>query len=539
MKYIPNINKKLNHLIQNYSYKISRDEALKRTIKDEYNKAEDNLFIINTNKKKKKENNVKKYIEDIVNLFNKFKNIELQWGCHKLQSMELSPEESKLATILVDDNEPGYYLSSIYKKLIDYQNIFLDNIINCNSQNGLLHCYVKQLNNEIMIQDASINEIVKFNFEENNKNNLKLYSNLDELININTTNDISINKYNFELDQIEIELGNIILPGVRKFKPSDDELRFITYMFEGYRGKNSNILTNFNEKYPPQELTNKEKKILNKYIQDNENDDYKIFLFCLQLLIDYIQKTGKDKDIPICEIINNIPEHINIDEKVKIFFNNKNEFTVNKLVRIFELFEHLCWEQIKDNLLDEFMKPIDEDKKKLIYNKAFFKDDKKYNIKKVELASAIRKFISRYIAGKRSQSEINEDKMLFDYLNRVDLWARNIDDDPAFEKDYFELSSLKITVGEGKDFYDILGGDSQLLDLNVEEKNIKQIEDIELDEITKNQNRIIIGNENNDINNDINTQSNNNIKRNKIKEDEEEDENQNYTSRKKPKRKLF
>ena len=318
--------------------------------------------------------------------------------------MELSPEESKLATILVDDNEPGYYLSSIYKKLIDYQNIFLDNIINCNSQNGLLHCYVKQLNNEIMIQDASINEIVKFNFEENNKNNLKLYSNLDELICINTINDISINKFNYELDQIEIELGSIILPGVRKFKSSDDELRYITYMFEGYRGKNSNILTNFNEKYPPKELTNKEKKILNKYIQDNENDDYKIFLFCLQLLIDYIQKTGKDKDIPICEIISNIPEHINIDEKVKIFFNNKNEFTVNKLVRIFELFEHLCWEQIKDNLLDEFMKPIDEDKKESIYNKAFFKDDKKYNIKKIEFASAIRKFLSRYIVEK----EVNQ-----------------------------------------------------------------------------------------------------------------------------------
>ena len=77
------------------------------------------------------------------------------------------------------------------------------------------------------------------------------------------------------------------------------------------------------------------------------------------------------------------------------------------------------------------------------------------------------------------------------------------------------------------------------MNLNIEEKNIKQIEDIELDEITKNQNRIIIDNENNDINNDINTQSNNNIKRNKIKEDEEEDENQNYTSRNKPKRKLF
>ena len=100
----------------------------------------------------------------------------------------------------------------------------------------------------------------------------------------------------------------------------------------------------------------------------------------------------------------------------------------------------------------------------------------------MELAGAIRKFISRYLAGKRSQSEIGEDKMLFDYLIRVDLWVRNIDD-PKFEKEFFELSKFKITVGEGKDFYDKLGGDNELLNLfikeeeninyNIEEKNDK------------------------------------------------------------------
>ena len=161
----------------------------------------------------------------------------MQWGCHKIQKMNIS-EKSNLASILLDDSEPGYYLSSIYKKLIEYQNLFLDNVINCNTQNGLLHCFVKQLNNEIMVQDSGDNEIIKLDFEGNN-NNLKLYTNIDELIFINTTKDISSKKFNYEMDEIEIELGNIILPGVRKFKSSDDELRFITYMFEGYRGKNS------------------------------------------------------------------------------------------------------------------------------------------------------------------------------------------------------------------------------------------------------------------------------------------------------------
>ena len=240
MKYLPKINKKLNHLIDNYSYKINRDEASKKIIKDEFNKKENNLFVINN---LKKEENVNEYIEDLINLFKKFKNIQLQWGCHPLSQMIIN-SDSSLCSILLDDNEPGYYLASIYKKLIEYQNMFLDNIINCNSQNGLLHCFVKQLKSEIMIQDASFNEIIKLKINENEKNNLKLYSDLDELIIVNTSYEPFNNKFNYELDQIEIELGNIILPGVRKFKSTDDELRFITYMFEGYRGKNSNILTN-------------------------------------------------------------------------------------------------------------------------------------------------------------------------------------------------------------------------------------------------------------------------------------------------------
>ena len=65
----------MNYLIQNYSYKRSREDASKRTIKDEYNKNENNLFVININKKIK---NVEEYINDIKNLFDNFKNIELQ-----------------------------------------------------------------------------------------------------------------------------------------------------------------------------------------------------------------------------------------------------------------------------------------------------------------------------------------------------------------------------------------------------------------------------------------------------------------------------
>ena len=179
-----------------------------------------------------------------------------------------------------------------------------------------------------MIQDASTNEIVKLNMDENEKNNLKKYSDFNELISINISNDPFINKFNYELDQIEIELGNIILTGVRKFKYKDDELRYITYMFEGYRGKNSNILTNFNEKYPPNDLTQNEKKILHYFINNFGQDEYKNFLFGIQVLINYIQKSGQSQNTSIYNIITNMPEHINIDQNIKALFDTNKEIAI-------------------------------------------------------------------------------------------------------------------------------------------------------------------------------------------------------------------
>ena len=490
--YLPKINKKLNHLIDNYSYKINRDEAAKKTIKEEFDKEENNIFVFN---KIEQEGDIKNYMGDLFELFEKFKDTPLQWGCHPLPQMIID-SKSSLCTILLDDNEPGYYLASIYKKLIEYQNTFLDNIINLNSQNGLLHCFVKQLNSEIMVQDSTINEIVKLDIDKNEKNNLKLYSDLNEIIFVNTSNNPFTNKFNYELDQIELELGNIILPGIRKFKSTDDELRYITYMFEGYRGKNSNILTNFNEKYTPKELTQNEKNILHYFINNFTKDEYKNFLFSIQILINYIQNSGNPKETPIYQIIQNIPDHINVDENIKNLFITNKELTIDKLVRIFEFFEHLCWNQITDNLLDEFKKPLNKDKIKLIEDYYKNNNDVKNNIKKIELAGAIRKFISRYLAGKRSQSEIAEDKMLFDYLIRVDLWVRNIDE-PKFEKEFFELSKFKITVGEGKYFYEKLGGDNELLNFFFkEEENINYNNEEENKKIIENeineQNEIIV-----------------------------------------------
>ena len=290
-------------------------------------------------------------------------------------------------------------------------------------------------------------------------------------------------------------------------------------MFEGYRGKNSYILTNFNEKYPPQNLTQKEKNILYNFTLNFQKDEYKNFLFSIQILINYIQKSGKSQNTPIYQIMPNFPSHIFFDKNIISLFNFNKEFDVNKLVRIFEFFEFLCWNQITDNLLEEFTKNLSKEKIDLIEKYYKETNDNNNNIKKIELAGAVRKFISRYLAGKRTQSEIGEDKMLFNYLSRFDLWERNIDD-PNFVKEFLDLSKFEITVGEAKDFYNKLGGDTQILNsfIKAEEKleNENTGKDMDLNEKTE-KNEIILDNrnENNsnkdkEENNELNSNNNNN-----------------------------
>ena len=118
--------------------------------------------------------------------------------------------------------------------------------------------------------------------------------------------------------------------------------------------------------------------------------------------------------------------------------------------------------------------------------------------------------------------------MLFDYLNRIDLWEKNIDN-PNFENEFSELAKIKLTVGEGKDFYDLLGGDSQLSVLDVEEKNIKNKNEIKIDD---NENKNIINIIEDEEEEEINTD------RRKQKNDIKH-ENNPLESKKKAKRKLF
>ena len=140
-----------NFMINNYSYKVSRDEASNKLIKDEENYKNNQIGF--------------------KDMFNKFKNI---WKVMKPYATkyegkddmpEIDLDENKsLAHFLNDNGElcKGMYIAAAYQKFINWQNVFLDRLIEPLRQSGILHYFVKNMKKKIDIQKAKKNEVLNF-----------------------------------------------------------------------------------------------------------------------------------------------------------------------------------------------------------------------------------------------------------------------------------------------------------------------------------------------------------------------------------------
>ena len=114
------------------------------------------------------------------------------------------------------------------------------------------------------------------------------------------------------------------MPGVCLFE-GEDELNFIIFNDEGFRGKNSDIISKFIEKYPQIDLDIKEKQKIINYIYNN-NKGSKLYyknLYCsMIMLISFLSKNKKMKeDEAIYLIIKNNLGSL----KLKIFFLMKEK----------------------------------------------------------------------------------------------------------------------------------------------------------------------------------------------------------------------
>ena len=452
LKYLPKINELCNYMINYCSYKFTRDEAKKKLIKEEIKDKEE-------------------LINEFMNIFDELRKFVEQYECHnfninkddKLCNSIKNEKNQYLSYFCVDIGEFNYgmVLASIYKKMIFWQNSFINQVLY--SENESHKKYKELFKNEIMIQDCNQSDIIILPSPDDLMQNYILKNSYKKKY--------GIIDYNFQL--IEEELASEILPNIKKFISDNDKcLKYVIYQYEGFRGNKDNIITIFNEKFKRKELTKDEAKSIINYLNNHEKKETKKILdfwFCLQILIDIILENNYNGDIFISTVINENNKNGNLDI-LNEFFNKEDNiaknFKVNSMMSIFDFFEFICWDKIKENLSNTYLKDINNDIKNKIND--FFKNKNNKIITKMNLSKAIRRFVSRYLSGKRGENEINENNNFIYYLCKEELWdQKDIVDNPEFDRDLSLLfdtdkSPTMISVGQAAKVYEYLGGEMQL-----------------------------------------------------------------------------
>ena len=122
-----------------------------------------------------------------------------------------------------------------------------------------------------------------------------------------------------------------------------------------------------------------------------------------------------------------------------------------------------CFEEFKDNLNKRYKEKIKKDDSKA-YIEVIENLEKKSKLTKLILAKAVRKFMCRYICGKRDDSQFHKDENIFTILEvRKELWDKEFLDSDNHDEIFKELGdNIKLTQNYILDFYDILNCDEKL-----------------------------------------------------------------------------
>jgi hypothetical protein len=265
----------------------------------------------------------------------------------------------------------------------------------------------------------------------------------------------------YDFESIEEKLGKLILPGKCLFD-NEDNLNFVTYWSEGFRGGNSDVLTNFYIKYPQNDLNEEEKSIILKYIEKEKNSDFKPFFASMQLLLFYLVNDLHKPSEKIINALKNAPQYLKIDEECYNFFEKVgNEFKIEKLMNVFFFIEHLCFKDLSETLQQEYKKEIPKELQEKIKEKLLKSEKNAENNEFVitvsQLAAAIRRFISRYLAGKRESVDIDDKRDLVFDLTRIDLWEEKIGRLDNLEELLFsQIGEFKLVAGQAYEFYKLI-----------------------------------------------------------------------------------
>ena len=129
LEYLSDFSNFINMMLDEYSFKISREEAKKRNLRDE--------AIFQNENFKKRFNKFKK-------IWEKIKKDAIKYECTDEMKVISLSESDKLNYFLNDnaEMEGGRYIAAAYSKFIEWQNSILSLIIDANPLGGILNNYV-------------------------------------------------------------------------------------------------------------------------------------------------------------------------------------------------------------------------------------------------------------------------------------------------------------------------------------------------------------------------------------------------------------
>ena len=471
LKNLPDYNDFINFMIDNYSYKITREEAGKKLLKDEE--------IYKNEKFKKKFEKFKK-------VWKQLKPFAVKYGCRdEMPPIDLD-ENKSVAHFLNDNGEicKGMYIAAGYQFFIDCQNSFLNNLIGPLKQSGILHHFVKNMEKTIDVQRAKKNEVL--NFDKANESFMEIiYENCKRNIfrEDNSINYMNYKQYIYNFDSVEKILGELILPGKVGFN-SHEKLIFVTYCFEGFRGTKTSVFSDFSDKNEQINLSIEKKQMIYDAIKDklkNQEQDLSKILFSIQLLIYYLTQERRNPKDEIKTVIGELPDYINLSKECIEFLETVN-LRIEEITGLYSYFELLCFKPIVDNLRAHYKKKLDNKKAENILK--LFEEKKINAFTKQDLATACRKMISRYLVSTRDDTDYNENNQLNLHLEREELWTgiwknneENIKRDlellnKEYNKDNTDNKDKKeeLTLAHCYELYNLLGGDEQKILENIKIK---------------------------------------------------------------------
>ena len=181
----------------------------------------------------------------------------------------------------------------------------------------------------------------------------------------------------------------------------------------------------------------------------------------MQILIFFLTEQPVQKeDEKISEIISkHADKYFKISKDCKDFFESEGkDITISKLMNLFFIIEHLCFEDLCKNLQLDLKLEIPKEQKDLITQKLLKDYNKKlYTLK--DLAAAVRRYISRYLVGFTQTSEAKNEGTLCEYLSRQDLWEERVwgQDCDLMDEINRHIEGLHLQISQAYKFYELIG----------------------------------------------------------------------------------